>query len=77
MIQVIHKEERAPFEFHKAQVFIDDELNVPVRYVAYDWPRGGQEPELQEEYTYINIKLNVGLKDIDFSPENPAYKYPK
>ena len=24
--------------FHQAQVFIDDELNVPIRYIAYDWP---------------------------------------
>ena len=38
MIEVVHNERRSPYEFHKAQVFIDDELNIPIRYVSYDWP---------------------------------------
>ena len=77
-IELIHPERRAPFEFHKAQVFIDDELNVPVRYVAYDWPivPGGELP-LIEEYTYYNVKLNVGLTDLDFDSNNPAYSFPR
>ncbi len=77
MIQVIHEDRRPPYEFYKAQVFIDDELQLPVRYVSYDWPKGGQQPEVLEEYTYINVRPNVGLSDIDFSPENPLYRFPK
>lgn len=77
-IELVHPERRAPFEFHKAQVFIDDELNVPVRYVAYDWPATpGGEPPLIEEYTYYNIKVNVGLTDLDFDTSNPAYSFPR
>jgi hypothetical protein len=26
-----------------------------------------------EEYTYVNMKVNVGLKDIDFDHTNPEY----
>ncbi len=26
-------------------------------------------PPLEEEYTYIDVKLNVGLKDSDFNPD--------
>jgi hypothetical protein len=75
-IQVLHKERRDPYEFHVAHVFIDDELQIPVRYAAYDWPRqAGGKPELIEEYTYVNVKLNVGLTDLDFDPRNPAYNY--
>ncbi len=77
MIELIHEERKAPFEFHKAQVFIDQELNLPVRYSAWDWPASpGGKPELMEEYTYVNIRTNVGLSDIDFDPSNPSYHFP-
>lgn len=76
LIELIHEDRRAPYEFHKAQVFIDEELQMPVRYAAYDWPNApGQSPVLLEEYTYYNVKVNVGLKDIDFDRKNPAYKF--
>lgn len=77
LIEVVHQEKRAPFEFHKAQVLIDDELNLPVRYTSYDWPKApGAKPEILEQYTYINVKLNVGLTDKDFDPSNSAYVFP-
>lgn len=78
VIELTHHERRAPFEFHKAQVFIDNELQLPIRYAAYDWPETpGGKPKLLEEYTYVNIKLNVGLTANDFSAENPKYKFPR
>ncbi len=63
-------------EFHQAQIFIDDALNVPIRYIAYDWPRSaGAKPQIIEEYNYMNLKVNVGLTDADFDPENPKYNF--
>ena len=77
LIQVVHQEKRAPYEFYKAQVLIDDEYNVPVRYTSYDWPKSpGAKPQILEQYTYINLKVNVGLTDEDFNPKNPAYDFP-
>lgn len=77
-IELVHPDQREPYEFHIAKVFIDDELNLPVRYAAYDWPAvPGEEPPLIEEYTYYNIKLNVGLTDLDFDANNPAYSFPR
>jgi len=77
VIEVVHPEQRAPYDFHIAKVYIDDELNLPIRYQAHIWPEAGQtKPQLLEEYTYINVKVNQGFTDIDFSPENPLYKYP-
>lgn len=77
LIELVHDQRKAPYEFHKAQVFIDTELNLPVRYAAYDWPASpGGAPVLMEEYTYVNIDVNTGLKDLDFDPSNPAYHYP-
>ena len=75
LIEVIHPVRQSPFEFYKAQVFIDNELQVPIRYAAYDWPRPGQKPDLIEEYTYINLKINVGLTDADFDSANSQYRF--
>ena len=75
-IQVTHPTPRKNFRFHLARVFIDDELTIPIRYEAYDWPQetGGQ-PVLLEEYTYMNVKTNNGFTDADFDPKNTAYKF--
>lgn len=76
VIQVMHPTQRDVFRFHLARVFVDDELKVPIRYEAYDWPREpGGEPELLEEYTYLDLKLNNGFTDEDFSTLNPAYHF--
>lgn len=77
-IQVMHPVPRKNFLFHLARVYIDDEMNLPIRYEAYDWPKepGGQ-PLLTEEYTYVNLKTNVGLTDADFDSHNPKYKFYK
>jgi hypothetical protein len=76
VLTVRHPVERPYFDFHEAQIFIDDELKVPVRYAAYLWPTSpGGEKQLLEEYTYQNIKLNVGLTDADFDRNNPKYKF--
>ncbi|MDA0659412.1 MAG: DUF1571 domain-containing protein [Planctomycetota bacterium] len=75
-LEVIHPKCQAPYDFHKARIFIDDEYSMPIRYEAYSWPeRADQEPELLEEYTYLNIKFNVGLTDADFDAANPSYGF--
>lgn len=62
--------------FHQAQIFIDDQLNMPIRFIAYDWPQSeGAKLQLLEEYNYLNLKLNVGLTDNDFDPDNSAYNF--
>ena len=76
MLQVTHPVPRPYFDFHVAQIFIDDELQVPVRYAAYLWPeKKGGRPVLLEEYTYLKLKLNPGLTDKDFDSKNPKYNF--
>lgn len=73
MIEAIHPVPRSNFRFHKAQIFIDNELRLPVAYRAYSWPtQQGGKPVLEEQYIYTDIQLNNGFTDADFSPENPA-----
>ena len=60
---------RAHLTFHIAEVYVDDELHVPIRVEGYDWPESGSsDPVLLEEYSFTRLRLNVGLKDSDFSP---------
>jgi hypothetical protein len=75
-IQVVHPVPRQNFIFNMARIFVDDELNVPVRYEAYDWPKeAGGQPLLTEEYTYLNLKINNGFTDADFDIKNPNYQF--
>ncbi len=77
-IEVLHPVRREHFRFHRAEIFVDEELHVPVRYAGYDWPEseGGQAP-LMEAYSYVDMKLNVGLTDEDFQTANPQYRFSK
>lgn len=77
MIELRHSERKPEFDFFKAQIFIDKEHFLPIRYAAYSWPEEeGGEPVLEEEYTYLDLKLNVGLADGDFDWKNPEYDFP-
>lgn len=75
VLSVEHPVERPYFDFHRAEIFIDNELQIPVRYCAYSWPEPGGQPPVLEEYTYQNVKLNVGLTDNDFDRNNPRYRF--
>ncbi|MFM8579539.1 MAG: DUF1571 domain-containing protein [Planctomycetaceae bacterium] len=75
-LQVVHPVARKNFRFHLARVFIDDEMQIPIRYESYDWPdQPGGQPLLMEEYTYMNVKLNNGFTDADFDPRNASYNF--
>lgn len=76
VLQVTSPTKVPGLDFHQAQVFIDDANNLPIRYIAYDWPsRQGAPLEVIEEYNYLDLKTNVGLTDKDFDPHNPAYNF--
>lgn len=77
-MQFMHPVPRKEFRYHIARIFVDNELNLPVRYESYDWPEEeGQKPPLLEEVTYLNLKINNGFTDLDFDIKNPAYDYRK
>jgi len=76
-IEVIQQDRNDEVPFRRADVFIDQELRLPIRYASYAWPErdGGAEP-LIEEYNYLHLRLNPGLTDEDFDVENPEYDFP-
>ncbi|MFT7641909.1 MAG: hypothetical protein ACI9G1_003660, partial [Pirellulaceae bacterium] len=63
-------------DFYVARIFIDDELNIPIRYSAYEWPKtAGGKPELIEEYTYMDLTVNPGFNATDFDPKSDKYNF--
>jgi len=76
MIEVVHPVPRRNFLFNVARIYLDDEMQMPIRYEAYDWPeQQGGDPVLLEEYTYLNLKINQGFTDADFDVHNPNYGF--
>jgi hypothetical protein len=68
-ISVRHPEPSPELGFSSADVYVDDELHVPIRLEAYAWPLRPNGPaQLLFEYTYEDLQLNVGLTSADFLP---------
>ncbi len=77
LIEVKHSKKQADFDFHIARIYLDTDRHLPLRYESYLWPnKPNDEPPLEEQYTYQDIQLNVGLSEKDFDPTNPAYQFP-
>jgi hypothetical protein len=66
VIRITHPQPMKGLEFHVANVFVDNELHAPIRVDYTDWPQPGRPAPLIAEYTYTDLKLNVGLPDTAF-----------
>jgi hypothetical protein len=75
-VEIVHPVKRSEFRYGRCRLFIDNEYNLPIRCEGNEWPsRPGEEPPLVEEYTYSNLKLNLGFTDADFDVNNPQYGF--
>jgi hypothetical protein len=54
----------------KIDLWIDDELNLPLRAEIYD-----ADGVMFERFEHRDLRVNVGLGPEDFSPRNPDYKF--
>jgi hypothetical protein len=77
VIETTHPQPRDQFKFHKTRLFLHKETRMPRRVEQYGFPGKKGEAPLVEEYTYSQLKLNVGMTDRDFDTKNPSYAYPK
>jgi len=76
MIESVHPQRSPNYLHHKVRLYIDHEHGLPIRFEAYDWPKHpGAAPQLLEEYTYVDLRVNVGLSEHDFDPGNRAYSF--
>ncbi|MCB9700854.1 MAG: DUF1571 domain-containing protein [Myxococcales bacterium] len=60
----------SPYYAARARLCVGLRDKLPLRVLV--WDRDG---ELIEDYTFKNVKLNVGLADVHFSAENPEYGF--
>ncbi|MBI1900723.1 MAG: DUF1571 domain-containing protein [Planctomycetia bacterium] len=61
-----------------ARIYLDRKWNVPVKYEAWEFPKGSDvgKPVLVEYYEYLKVRLRAGLTDADFDPANPNFQFP-
>jgi hypothetical protein len=69
-VETIHADsadKRIPF--YRSLVYFDKENHLPIRVENYDWPRSGGDLTggLVESYSYVNLRLNIGLSDAVFA----------
>ncbi len=62
-------------KFHLTRLYIAKDSGLPVRVEQFGFPANGAQPPVIEEYTYSNIKTNVGFSDLDFDTGNKAYGF--
>jgi len=73
-----HPEPQPGLPYHETHLYFDRETKIPIHVKRFDWPRRtGDKPVLLEEYTYERMRVNVGLKNLDFDPRNPRYQFPR
>ncbi len=76
VIEVTHaKKTTTTPQFHMTRLYIDNQTQLPIRVQQYGFPKSGGKPPLIEQYTYSNVKTNIGLASRDFDPKNPGYDY--
>jgi hypothetical protein len=68
-VETVHPgEPDSRFAFYRSVVYFDQESNLPMRVECYDWPRSPTDKgQAVEVYSYVNLRVNVGLGDEPFS----------
>ena len=67
------KAQDASFYATKAKVCAYDDLKLPASFEVWDVEDGSLR--MVERFVFGDLKVNVGLTDTDFDPDNPAYGF--
>jgi hypothetical protein len=74
--ETTHVQPQRPCPFYRSRLFIEKSTNFPIRLEQWGFPdRSHPQPFLIEEYTYTDIRPNVGLTDHDFDVRNRSYRF--
>jgi hypothetical protein len=68
-IDTVRTERLPQFYCYRSVLYLDAETKLPLRTENYDWPRAGgaADGDLLEMFSYVDLRLNVGLTDQDFN----------
>ncbi|WP_437228419.1 DUF1571 domain-containing protein [Planctomicrobium sp. SH661] len=76
VIESSHPRPRKQFPFHMTRIFLEKQSRLPIRIENYGFPQQPNQPApLVEEYTYVNVKTNLGLTAADFDRRNQKYSF--
>lgn len=76
VIESTHPRPRKQFQFKTSRLWIDAKTNLPIRIEHYGFPKDSKaKPPLVAQYTYRNLKPNLGMTDRDFDKNNPRYSF--
>lgn len=76
IIESSHPQPRKQFNNHKVRLWIDNATGIPVRMQKFGFPRrAGEQPPVLEDYSFLNLKTNVRLTDVDFDRNNKRYSF--
>jgi outer membrane lipoprotein-sorting protein len=67
---ILPKDKGRGYYCYRCVVDVDSETGMPIRTQIFDW-----DNRLVEHYGYEDLRLNPGLVDKDFDPENPEYHF--
>ena len=67
---LVEADESAGYYCRRCVVTFDPRTRLLTGVQIYDW-----KDQLIEHYRFFDTRLNVGLTDTDFSPENPEYNF--
>lgn len=77
VIESSHPQPRKQFKFQKTLLYIDKQTGIAIRVEQYGFPKNGEKSPLVEEYTYMSLKTNAGLTNVDFDAKNSSYAFPQ
>lgn len=74
--ETVHENPKHQVRFYRTRVYFEKRSRFPIRLEQYGFPeRGRTEPYLMEEYTYLNVRANLGMTDADFDIHNRNYRF--
>lgn len=66
----------ASTKFQMTRLYVQKDSGLPVRVEQFAFPeKAGAQPVMVEQYTYLDVKKNVGLTDLDFDTNNEQYDF--
>lgn len=75
VVETSYPKQVAHAKFHMTRMYVAKDSGLPVRVEQFGFPAAGAQPPIIEEYTYSNIKTNLGFGDLDFDTSNQAYGF--
>ncbi len=69
-VETIHPDNAGgQIKYYRSVLYFDKENRLPIRLENYDWPRPGGDAngDLLESYSYVDLRLNVGVSEETFN----------